>query len=152
MKNGRTLVPSGRPTQLERVIRRSFDTVAVARLSVGPTWASLTEAQRQELTESLGRYKPVDPGYPFEPAGLEIIVWRSADGWRNLRKACFGNPMGSLRRIQLVLARGPRTPSSLKGSLGMTIARVDMLAGKPAGRKRQNNDRSLIDPVGIAAD
>ena len=56
MKNGRTLGQSGRFTQVEPVIRRSFDTAAMARLSVGPTWASLTEAQRQEVTESFGRY------------------------------------------------------------------------------------------------
>src|SRR6202040_646356 len=30
------------------VIRRSFDIAAMARLSVGPTWASLTEAQPQQ--------------------------------------------------------------------------------------------------------
>ena len=28
----------------------------MARLSVGPTWASITEAQRQQLSESFGRY------------------------------------------------------------------------------------------------
>ena len=56
MKNGRTLGQSGRFTQLEPVIRRSFDIAAMARLSVGPTWASLTEAQRQQLSESFGRY------------------------------------------------------------------------------------------------
>src|ERR1700755_1055026 len=28
----------------------------MARLSVGPTWSSLTEAQRQQVTESFGRY------------------------------------------------------------------------------------------------
>jgi phospholipid transport system substrate-binding protein len=43
-------------TQLQPVIRRSFDIAAMARLSVGPTWASLTEAQRQQLSESFGRY------------------------------------------------------------------------------------------------
>ena len=41
---------------LEPVIRRSFDIAAMERLSVGPTWASLTEAQRQQLSESFGRY------------------------------------------------------------------------------------------------
>ena len=56
MKNGRILGQSGRFTQLEPVIRRSFDIAAMARLSVGPTWASLTEAQRQQMTESYGRY------------------------------------------------------------------------------------------------
>src|ERR1700730_14764751 len=56
MKNGRTLRQSGRFTQLEPVIRRSFDIAAMARLSVGPSWASLSEAQRQQVTESFGRY------------------------------------------------------------------------------------------------
>src|SRR6202047_1290835 len=40
MKNGRTLGQSGRFTQLEPVIRRTFDIPAMARLSVGPSWAS----------------------------------------------------------------------------------------------------------------
>jgi phospholipid transport system substrate-binding protein len=56
MKSGKALGQSGRFTQIEPVIRRSFDIAAMARLSVGPTWASLTEAQRQQLSESLGRY------------------------------------------------------------------------------------------------
>jgi MlaC protein len=53
MRNGKALGRSGRFTQLEPVIRRSFDIAVMARLSVGPTWASLTEAQRQQLTEGL---------------------------------------------------------------------------------------------------
>ena len=56
MKNGRTLGQSGRFTQLEPVFRRTFDIPSMARLSVGPSWATLTEAQRQQVTESFGRY------------------------------------------------------------------------------------------------
>jgi phospholipid transport system substrate-binding protein len=56
MKNGRILGQSGRFAQLEPVIRRTFDIASMARLSVGPSWASLTEAQRQQATESFGRY------------------------------------------------------------------------------------------------
>src|SRR5947207_4712246 len=56
MKNGRILGQSGRFTQLEPVIRSSFDIASMARLSVGPSWAGLTEAQRREVTESFGRY------------------------------------------------------------------------------------------------
>src|SRR5215472_11467801 len=52
MKNGRILGQSGRFTQLQPVIRRSFDIASMARLSVGPSWAGLTEAQRQQMTES----------------------------------------------------------------------------------------------------
>jgi hypothetical protein len=40
MKNGRTLDQSGRFTQLESVIRRSFDTAGMARLTVDPSWPS----------------------------------------------------------------------------------------------------------------
>ena len=56
MKNGRSLGQSGRFTQLEPVIQRSFDIASMARLAVGPSWASLTEMQRQQMTESFGRY------------------------------------------------------------------------------------------------
>ena len=51
MKNGRTLGHSGRFAQLDPVIRRSFDIAAMARLSVGPSWTGLTEAQRQQRNE-----------------------------------------------------------------------------------------------------
>ncbi len=56
MKNGRNLGQSGRFAQLEPVIRRSFDLPTMTRLSVGPAWTSLSEAQRQQLIESFGRY------------------------------------------------------------------------------------------------
>ena len=56
MKNGRTLGQSGRFTQLEPVIRRSFDIASMARLSVGPSWVSLSDGQRQQVTESFARY------------------------------------------------------------------------------------------------
>ena len=56
MKNGRTLGESGRFVQLEPVIRRTFDVATMARLSVGPAWVGLTEAQRQQITEGFGRY------------------------------------------------------------------------------------------------
>jgi ABC-type transporter MlaC component len=56
MKNGRTLGQSGRFTQLAPVISRSFGIASMAGLAVGPSWAGLTEAQRQQATESFGRY------------------------------------------------------------------------------------------------
>ena len=56
MKNGRALGQSGRFTLLEPVIRRTFDIPSMARLSVGASWAGLTEAQRQQVMESFGRY------------------------------------------------------------------------------------------------
>jgi phospholipid transport system substrate-binding protein len=56
MKNGRTLGQSGRFAQLAPVIRGSFDIASMARLSVGSSWAGLSEAQRLQVSESFGRY------------------------------------------------------------------------------------------------
>ena len=56
MKNGRILGQSGRFTQLAPVIRRTFDIASMVRLSVGSSWAGLSEAQRQQVSESFGRY------------------------------------------------------------------------------------------------
>src|SRR4051812_206782 len=52
MKNGRILGQSGRFAQLDPVIRRSFDIASMARLSIGSSWAGLSESQRQQITES----------------------------------------------------------------------------------------------------
>jgi phospholipid transport system substrate-binding protein len=56
MKNGRTLGQSGRFVQLEPVVRRTFDIATMARLSVGPSWAKMTETQRQQIIDGFGRY------------------------------------------------------------------------------------------------
>ena len=56
MKNGGTLGQSGRFAQLAPVIRRIFDLPLMTRLSVGPTWATLGNAQRQQVIDSFGRY------------------------------------------------------------------------------------------------
>ena len=56
MKNGRTLGQSGRFMRLAPVIRSTFDIATMARLSVGSSWAALSEAQRQQVSESFGRY------------------------------------------------------------------------------------------------
>ena len=55
MKNGRMLGQSGRFKQ-DPVIRRSFDIASMARLSIGPSWTSLSDVQHQEVTDSFGRY------------------------------------------------------------------------------------------------
>ena len=81
MKNGRTLGRSGRFAQLDPVIRRSFDIAAMARLSVGPSWSGLTEAQRQQVTESFGRYISAIYADRFDSyAGQKLEVTREEPG------------------------------------------------------------------------
>jgi len=96
MKNGRTLGQSGRFTQLEPVIRRTFDIPAMARLSVGPSWASLSEAQRQQMTESFGRY-------------ISAIYADRFDSYAGQKLQVIGeqpNPAGVMVRSQIVKANG----------------------------------------------
>src|SRR5215831_17002220 len=56
MKNGPTLGQTGRFAQLQPIIQRTFDIHAMTQLSVGFYWTGLTDAQRQQVTESFGRY------------------------------------------------------------------------------------------------
>jgi len=96
MKNGRTLGQSGRFTQLEPVIRRSFDIPAMARLSVGPSWASLSEGQRQQVTESFARY-------------ISAIYADRFDSYAGQKLQVIGEqpaPAGVMVKSQIVKANG----------------------------------------------
>jgi phospholipid transport system substrate-binding protein len=96
MKNGRTLGQSGRFTQLEPVIRRTFDIPAMARLSVGSSWASLSEVQRQQVTESFGRY-------------ISAIYADRFDSYAGQKLQVTGeqpDPAGVMVRSQIVKANG----------------------------------------------
>jgi phospholipid transport system substrate-binding protein len=66
MKSGGTLGGSGRFAKLAPVIRTSFDVASMARLSVGPPWSGLSEAQRKEVTESYSRYISAIYADPFD--------------------------------------------------------------------------------------
>ncbi|MBV8508002.1 MAG: ABC transporter substrate-binding protein [Alphaproteobacteria bacterium] len=96
MKNGRTLGQSGRFTQIEPVIRRTFDIPSMTRLSVGASWAGLSEAQRQQLTESFGRY-------------ISAIYADRFDSYAGQKLEVTGeqpNPAGIMVKSQIVKANG----------------------------------------------
>ena len=56
MKNGRTLGESGRYAALAPVVSGVFDVPFMARLAIGPSWASLTPIQQQQVVTAFGRY------------------------------------------------------------------------------------------------
>lgn len=56
MQNGSALGASGRYAQIEPVVRRAFDIPLMTRLAVGPDWASLSEPQRQQVSQAFARY------------------------------------------------------------------------------------------------
>jgi phospholipid transport system substrate-binding protein len=56
MRNGPSLGARGRYAEIEPVVRRVFDVPYMARLAVGPEWASLTPAQQQQVAQGFTRY------------------------------------------------------------------------------------------------
>ena len=56
MRNGPSLGARGRYAQIEPVVQRVFDVPYMARLAVGPQWASLTPAQQQQVAQAFTRY------------------------------------------------------------------------------------------------
>src|SRR5271166_5011285 len=56
MKDGRTLGQSGRYGRLAPVVDRVFDVPYMTRLAIGPSWATLSPAQQQQLTEAFRHY------------------------------------------------------------------------------------------------
>ena len=96
MKNGRILGQSGRFMQIEPVIRRTFDIPSMTRLSVGASWAGLTEAQRQQLTDSFGRY-------------ISAIYADRFDSYAGQKLQVTGeqpNPGGVMVKSQIIKANG----------------------------------------------
>jgi phospholipid transport system substrate-binding protein len=56
MRNGPALGARGRYAQIEPMVRRVFDIPFMTRLAVGPEWAGLNEAQRQQVSQAFERY------------------------------------------------------------------------------------------------
>lgn len=96
MKSGHTLSQSGRFAQLAPVIRKSFDLPLMTRLSVGPAWATLSAAQKQQVTESFGRYIAAIYAERFDSyAGEKLLVTGQAS-----------TTAGILVRSEIVKANG----------------------------------------------
>lgn len=96
MKNGHTLGQSGRFAALAPVIRRTFDLPLMTRLSVGPSWATLNEPQRQQLIDSFGRY-------------ISAIYADRFDSWNGEKLQVTGeepNGAGVLVRSKIIKSNG----------------------------------------------
>jgi phospholipid transport system substrate-binding protein len=96
MKNARAPGQSGRFTQLAPVIGRSFDIASMARLSVGPSWSSLTDIERQQMTESYRRY-------------ISAIYVDRFDGYAGQKFEVMGEqhaPAGVMVKSQITTANG----------------------------------------------
>jgi phospholipid transport system substrate-binding protein len=56
MKNGPQLGAQGRFNALAPAIHQDFDLSAMAQLAVGPSWANLSAAEKQQVTDAFARY------------------------------------------------------------------------------------------------
>ena len=56
MEHGAQLGDKGRYEQLSPSIRQSFALASMAQMAVGPSWARLSPAERQQVTEAFARY------------------------------------------------------------------------------------------------
>jgi phospholipid transport system substrate-binding protein len=56
MRDGRILGESGRLARLAPAVDTTFDIPAMTRLAIGPSWASLSPAQQQQLIAAFGHY------------------------------------------------------------------------------------------------
>lgn len=56
MKNGPALGEKGRYEELTPTIQRDFDLSYMTRMAVGPAWSTLTDAQKQQVSDAFLRY------------------------------------------------------------------------------------------------
>jgi phospholipid transport system substrate-binding protein len=66
MKAGPSLGESGRYAQLAPVVQQLFDVPYMAQLAVGPSWANLSPAQRQQIISAFGHYIAATYAYNFD--------------------------------------------------------------------------------------
>jgi phospholipid transport system substrate-binding protein len=66
MKYGPRLGESGRYAQLAPVVQQLFDVPFMTQIAVGPTWASLTPAQQQQIISAFSHYIAATYAYNFD--------------------------------------------------------------------------------------
>jgi len=86
MKQGKQLGMKGRYEKLKPVIEQSFDLPGMTRLSVGPAWTTMPEADQKALTEALSRYTVASYASNFKSFDGEKFVVDPASTLRGADK------------------------------------------------------------------
>ncbi|MFI4963956.1 MAG: ABC transporter substrate-binding protein [Caulobacterales bacterium] len=79
MRQAKTLTPARRAERFEPVITRTFDLPAMTRFAVGPSWTSLSAADRAALTEAFSRMTVATYAHNFDGYSGERITVDSVD-------------------------------------------------------------------------
>jgi phospholipid transport system substrate-binding protein len=96
MQDSGRLGVSGRYAQLAPVIRRIFDLPLMTRLSLGPAWGTLSDAQKQQMIDGFGRY-------------ISAIYAERFDSYHGQRLEVTGEepaPAGVIVRSRIIKANG----------------------------------------------
>lgn len=96
MQHAAALGPKGRYQKLEPVVLGTFDVPFMARLSVGPTWRTLTAEQKRRAVQAYGRY-------------IAAIYATRFDAYAGEKFQVLGQQQikhGTLIRTQIVKANG----------------------------------------------
>lgn len=89
MKQGKALGIKGRYEKLKPVVEASFDMPGMTRLSVGPAWNTMSEADHKALTAALTRYTVASYAANFKSFGGEKFTVEPAPKDRNADKVVF---------------------------------------------------------------
>jgi phospholipid transport system substrate-binding protein len=89
MKQGKALGIKGRYDKLKPAIEASFDMPGMTRLSVGPAWNSMSDADHAALTKALTRYTVASYASNFKSFDGEKFVVEPAAKDRNADKVVF---------------------------------------------------------------
>jgi phospholipid transport system substrate-binding protein len=113
MKDGRVLGESGRLTRLAPVVDRTFDIPAMTRLAVGPSWASLSAAQQQQLVAAFGHYVAATYADQFDTySGEQLeVTGERARGADVIVETRIVKPKGDVTRLDYLMRQnqpGPR--------------------------------------------
>jgi phospholipid transport system substrate-binding protein len=89
MKQGKQLGIKGRYEKLKPVIEASFDMPGMTRLSVGPAWNTMSDADHAALIKALTRYTVASYAANFKSFDGEKFVVEPAPKDRNADKVVF---------------------------------------------------------------
>jgi phospholipid transport system substrate-binding protein len=78
MKQGPQLGEVGRYNALAPAIRQDFDLSGMAQMAVGPSWAKLSPAERQQVTDAFTRYTIATYANNFAKFGGEKLEVQGA--------------------------------------------------------------------------
>src|SRR5215831_419998 len=113
MKDGRILGESGRHARLAPVVDRTFDIPAMMRLAIGPSWASFTAAQQQQLIAAFGHYVAATYADQFDTySGEQLqVTGERPHGADFVVETKIVKPKGDVTRLDYLMRQdqgGPR--------------------------------------------